>query len=104
MWGDSSPRKQPKNELGLKFFGKGMSEPRRRRRDCDSGRFHGRGFGTGVALAAGDDRAGMAHAAAGRRGDAGDESDHRLLAAAFGLIDQELGGVFLGGTADFADP
>ena len=32
------------------------------------------------ALAAGDDGAGVAHAAAGRRGGAGDKADHRLLA------------------------
>ena len=35
------------------------------------------------ALAAGDDRAGVAHALAGRRGDAGDEADDRLLMLSF---------------------
>src|SRR5213076_353381 len=61
------------------------------------------GFIAGVALTAGDDRAGMAHAAAGRGGDAGDEADHRLLAATLGLVLDELGGVLLGRTADFTD-
>src|SRR6201994_1940149 len=45
----------------------------------------------------------MAHAAAGRGSDAGDESDHRFLAAALGFVLDELGGVFLGRTADLAD-
>ena len=35
-------------------------------------------LGLGGAFAAGDDRAGVAHAAAGRGGAAGDERDHRL--------------------------
>src|SRR3546814_16769862 len=55
------------------------------------------------ALPAGDDRTGMAHAAAGRRADAGDEADHRLLAATAGLVLQELGGLFFGRAADLAD-
>src|SRR5438067_663731 len=42
----------------------------------------------------------MAHAAARGSGDAGDEADHGLLH--FGTAD-EVGGVFLGGAADFAD-
>jgi len=41
----------------------------------------------------------MTHATAGRRGDAGDEADHRLLGAALGLVFQELRCVFLGRTA-----
>ena len=60
-------------------------------------------FELGVALAAGDDRAGVAHAAAGRRGPAGDEADHRLLAAALGLVLEELRGVLLRRAADLAD-
>ena len=45
----------------------------------DSSRFHRRDLVFGVALAARDDRAGMAHAAARRRGAAGDEADDGLL-------------------------
>src|SRR5262249_6685204 len=45
----------------------------------------------------------MTHAAAGRRGAAGDEADHGFLAAAPRLIREELRGVLLGGTADLAD-
>ena len=60
-------------------------------------------FEFGVALAAGDDRAGMAHAAAGRRGAPGDEADHRLLAAALGLVLEELRGVLFRRAADLAD-
>jgi hypothetical protein len=51
------------------------------------------------ALAAGDDRAGVAHAAARRRRLAGDEADDRLLEPAR----DELGGLFLGAAADLAD-
>ena len=36
-------------------------------------------FSAAVPLPPGDDRAGVAHAAPGRRGLAGDEADHRLL-------------------------
>src|SRR5580698_7992833 len=45
-------------------------------------------------LAAGDDGAGMAHAAPRRRGASGDEADHRLLAAALGFVLEKLRGVF----------
>ncbi len=45
----------------------------------------------------------MAHAAARRRRTAGDEAGHRLLAATLGFVAQELGGVFFGRAADFAD-
>ena len=51
------------------------------------------------ALAAGDDRAGVAHAASRRRGLAGDEADHRLLELAL----DEGGGFLLGRAADLAD-
>src|SRR6202008_4491405 len=103
IWSDSSPLKEPWIESGFQFFDQGLSEPGGRGRAGNAGRFHRGGLGAGIALAAGDDGAGMAHAAAGRRGDAGDEADHRLLAAAFGLVLEELGGVFLGRAADLAD-
>ncbi len=45
----------------------------------DAGALHRLHLVRGGAAAAGDDRAGMAHAAARRRGGAGDEADHRLL-------------------------
>src|SRR5581483_8896804 len=54
----------------------------------------------GAALAAGNDRAGMAHAPAWRGGDPGNEADHRLFHLA--ALD-EVGGVFLGAAADLAD-
>src|ERR1039458_7173868 len=51
----------------------------RRFRDLEAGLFHGGHlFGRG-ALAAGDDRAGVAHTASGRRCLSGDEPHHRLL-------------------------
>src|SRR5256885_15635064 len=53
--------------------------------DRYSSRFHRRDLARGVALAARDDRAGVAHAAARRRSAAGDEADHRLAAPALGL-------------------
>ena len=78
--------KDVRSELRFQYFGEGLAEPRRRRRDLDAGRFHGGDLGFRAALAAGDDGAGMAHAPAGRRGAAGDEADHRLLAAALGFV------------------
>src|SRR5689334_16898685 len=45
----------------------------------------------------------MAHTAAGRRGAAGDEADHRFLAAALGFVLEKLRGILLGRAADFAD-
>ena len=71
--------------------------------DGNSSRFHRRDLALGVALAARDDRAGMAHAAARRRRAAGDEADDRLLAPALRLVGEELRGVFLGAAADLAD-
>ena len=47
--------------------------------DRDARRAHRLDLVLGGALAAGDDGAGMAHAAARRRRAAGDEADHRLL-------------------------
>ena len=46
---------------------------------------------------------GVAHAAAGGRGAAGDEADGRLLAAALRLVGQELRRILLGRAADLAD-
>ncbi|ENN89595.1 hypothetical protein RHSP_59733 [Rhizobium freirei PRF 81] len=45
----------------------------------------------------------MAHRAAGRCRAAGDEADHRLLAALLGFVLEELCRVFFGRTADLAD-
>src|SRR3546814_11702904 len=64
---------------------------------------HRRDLVLGLALPAGDDRTGVAHAAARRRADARDEADHRLLAATAGLVLQEMGGPFFGRAADLAD-
>src|SRR5437588_277342 len=86
-------RESGKNELALQNFCQGLTEPRRRWRYRDAGRFHRGNLRFGVALAAGNDGAGVAHAAAGRRGAPGNEADHWLLAAALGLVDEELCGV-----------
>ena len=51
-----------------------VSQTRRRGRNLDAGGFHGRNLGFRVALAAGDDGPGMAHAPARRRGAAGNKS------------------------------
>ena len=56
-------------------------------------------FVFGGALASADDGAGVAHAAAGRRGLAGDETDHRFFYVGF----NPLGGGFFGVAANFAD-
>ncbi len=75
----------------------------RRWRNCDAGRLHCRNLVFRAALAAGDDRPGMAHAPARRRRAPGDEADGRLGPAAPGFIGQELRRVLLRRTADFAD-
>src|SRR6266851_6844079 len=80
--------------FAFEYFGQRPAEPSRRWCDLDPGLFHRRDFGFGVALAASNDGAGMAHAAARRSGPSGDEADHRLVAAAFGLIFEELRGIF----------
>src|SRR6202171_3005802 len=80
-----------------------LSKPCRRSRNANAGGFHRSDLGCGIPLAAGDDRSGVAHAAAGRGGASGNEADHRLLAAALGLVLDELRGVFFRGAADLAD-
>ncbi|KIU01738.1 hypothetical protein QU38_00075, partial [Staphylococcus aureus] len=72
-------------------------------RDPDARFFHLGDLFLGAALAARDDGTGMAHTAARRRRAARDEAGHRLLAAALGLVDRELGGFLFGRAADFAD-
>src|SRR5689334_4512195 len=92
-----------KTGSALQDFDQGLTEARRGRRNLDPGRLHGCDFGFGVALAARDDRAGMAHAATRRGGSASDEAYHRLLAASLGFILEELRGVLLRRTADLPD-
>ncbi len=60
--------------------------------------FEGGDFFGGGAFAAGDDRAGVAHAFAFGRGLAGDERGHRFGDVLLG----EGGGLFFGGAADLA--
>src|SRR5579872_544302 len=103
IWGETSCSKERKIELRLQFFGEGLSKARRRRRDGNSGRFHSGSLGSSIALAAGNDRAGVTHAAAGGRGDASDKADHRFLAAPPGFVLQELRGVLLSGPSDLPD-
>src|SRR5687767_1858669 len=64
---------------------------------------HRRDLVLGGALAARYDRAGMAHAPAGRGGAAGDEADGRLGAASLSLVLEELGRILLGRAADLTD-
>src|SRR5665213_2880874 len=101
--GSMRQAKDTSSESGFQYFRQGLAQSRRRRGNLDPGGFHGGDLGFGITFAAGDDGAGMAHAAAGGRGAPGDEADHRLLAAAFGLVLEELRGVFLGRAADLAD-
>src|SRR5688500_8774286 len=70
---------------------------------ADARRFHRCDLVVGAALAARDDRAGVAHAAAGRGGAAGVEPDGRLGSPAPGLVLEELRGFLLGAAADLAD-
>src|SRR5829696_9311983 len=89
--------------LILKHFNQGLAKAGRRGRHLDAGGLHGGGLVLGPALAAGDDGAGVPHAAAGRSGAPGDEADHRLLAAPLRLVGDELRRVLLGRAADLAD-
>src|SRR5687768_4592968 len=84
-------------------LGEGGAELRWAWGDANSSLLHRRDLVLGPALAARDDGAGMAHAAARRRGAAGDEADGRLAAAGPGLVLQEHSGVLLGRAADLAD-
>src|SRR5829696_6125029 len=72
----------------LQQLGEGLAHLGGRRRHRDTGGLEGRDLGLGVALATRDDRAGVAHALARRRGDAGDERRDRLL----DVVLDELGG------------
>src|SRR5262245_45888862 len=104
MYGEALSESQSVVEkLALQDLDQRLADPGRRWRNLDSRRFHRSNFGLGVALAARDNGAGMAHAAAGRRGPAGNKPDHRPLAAAFGLVLQELRGVFLCRATDFTN-
>src|SRR5262249_8497641 len=96
-------RKAERTESVPQYFDQSLAEARRRRRDTDPGGFHRRDLGFGIALAAGNDGAGMAHAPARRSRAAGDETHHGLLAAAPGLILVDFGGTLLGRAADLAD-
>jgi hypothetical protein len=68
-------------------------------RDGEAALFHDGQLGVGRVGAAGDQRAGVAHALAGRGGHAGDEADDGLLHV--GLA--PAGGFGFVGAADFAD-
>src|SRR5262245_42941144 len=90
-------------DLSAQHLDQRLAEPGRRGRDLDARLFHCGNLRRGVALATRDDGAGVPHAAAGRRRAPGDEADHRLLAAAPGLVLEELRRVLLGRAADLAD-
>src|SRR5690606_34197803 len=87
----------------LERFHERLPDACRRRRHPDARALHGCNLAFRITLAAGNDGAGVAHRASLRSRAARDEAGHRLLAAALGLVDQELGGIFLGRAADLAD-
>lgn len=60
-----------------------------------------RDLALGTTLTTGDDGASVAHSSTGRRGDAGDEGDNRLVLGV--VVLQELGGVLLSGPSDLTD-
>src|SRR5215471_9827775 len=66
--------------------------------DVNPGRSHRGHLLRGGAFTAGDDGAGVAHAAARRRGLAADETDHWFL----DVLPDVFGGLFFSRTADFA--
>src|SRR5262245_49408247 len=97
---DTPSAREPTPAAAIERLGKRGAERRRAIGDGDAGRLHGLDLVLRRALAAGDDGAGVSHATPGRRGHAGDEARHRLLAAFLGLGLDELGSVLLGRTAD----
>src|SRR5690606_11082910 len=89
--------------LALEHLDERLAQPGRRGRNPDARRFHGGDLGFGVPLAARNHGARMAHGPSRRRGPPGDEPGHRLAAALFRFVDQELGGILFGRAADFPD-
>src|ERR1700736_1434507 len=71
------------------------AEPRRRRGNMDSGRFHGLDLVFRAAPSPCNDRATVTQAPPRRRGQAGDETDHRLAAAAEPLVRDEASRLLL---------
>src|SRR4051812_18940910 len=92
--GPDGARRVRDRSVALEHFDQRLAEPCGRGRHADAGGFHRGDLVLGAALAARDDRAGVAHAAARRRRAAGDEAHHRLLAAALRLVPEELSRVF----------
>ncbi len=90
---------RPRAARGLERRGHRRAELGRRAHRRDAGMLEGRVLVRRGALAAGDHRAGVAHALAGRRRDAGDVGDHRLADVAV----DELGRRLLVAAADLAD-
>src|SRR5262245_46023720 len=86
-------------EDGARVLREGLADLGGGARDRDSGGLEGGDLVDGAALAAGDDRAGVAHALAGRRVLSGDERGDGLLHA---LRDEARRGL-LGAAADLAD-
>lgn len=91
-----------KHVLPDKLLAQSLAESRRAALNNDARGLERGDLAVSTALAAGDDGAGVAHAPAGRRGDAGDEGDDGLLLLLVGLA-QEVGRILLGGAADLAD-
>src|SRR5688500_18123107 len=75
--------------LALEKLGQGAAQLRWARGDANSSRLHRRDLVLGAALAAGDDGAGMAHAATGRGGAAGDEADGGLAPPLLPFVGEE---------------
>src|SRR5690554_1698251 len=72
-------------------FHQRRTEPRRRGRNLDARSFHRRDLVFGATLAARDHGTRMTHGAPGRSGAPGNETCHRLAAAALCLVADELG-------------
>src|SRR5215468_2891442 len=84
-------------------FDQGLAKSRRRRRHNNTGSLHCGNFRLGIALAAGNNGARMAHATSRRRRTSSNEANHGLLASALGLVPKELRRIFLRRSANFAD-
>ena len=89
--------------LALQYLVHGRTKACRRRRNTDAGCFHCSNLALRITIAAGHDGTRMAHRPSRRHGLAGDEADHRFLAAFLGLVDQELRGFFFRAAADLTD-
>ena len=97
------PRRSRPHHSTTNRLNQGFSEAGGAVCDNNTRRAHGVDLVLGAALAAGDDGARMSHAPSGRGRASRDAARDRLFPACLRLVRDELGGFFLGRSADLAD-